>query len=242
MSKATELAKAEADRAEVEQPEPETPDVTETPAETENPAGSPEVEIDEEGEEAEHDEQGEPGETPAAPDVPPSSLTISDELNAKREAQAKSQARNIERLADEYGQDVTECPVCGNVDLAALIVARMSDIPAEGWAMLGASVGAEPEPDHAMAEGVVMCDRCNGFGELDYPTRNPHMARQNCPKCQGNGYTLDQAAEPPTAPVFTFPTPQTPPPPAFAPPGPVDPWGRPTGHPHYGLDPAAVMP
>src|SRR5438874_8543904 len=136
MSTVKEMADAEAARAEAEGDEttPAEGDET-TPAEP-TPAEPTTPETDEEGEAAEADEQGEQGETPSAAVLPRDSLTISDELNEKREAQAKSQAKNVERLADEYGQDVMPCPVCERVDIAPLIVSKMVAIPAEGWTAL----------------------------------------------------------------------------------------------------------
>jgi hypothetical protein len=242
MSKATELADAEAVRAEAGEPdsEPAEPAEPAEPTEPTTPGGGEAEQA--EGEEAEHDEHGEQSETPNAATLPRDSLTISDELNAKREQQAATQAKNVEKLADEYGQDVMPCPLCERVDIAPLIVSKIVAIPAEGWTALATMGGTEPEPEHAMAEGVVMCDRCNGFGELDYPTRNPHMTRQNCPACAGNGYVPDTTGQEAPAPIFqlpSIPTPQADAPVFYSTP---DKWGRPQGHPHYGLDPAAVMP
>jgi hypothetical protein len=242
MSKATELAQAEAARAEAEAPDDEPTEPAE-PTEPTEPGPAPgEPTTDEEGEEADADEHGGQTEPTSATALPRDSLTISDELNKKREDQAKSQARNVERLADEYGQDVMPCPLCERVDIAPLIVSKLVAIPAEGWAALAQMGGVEPEPPHKMAEGVVGCDRCNTWGELDYPTLNEHMKRQTCPACAGNGYVPEQQAEQPQAPVFQLPSiPSAPAPPAPQYAG-NDQWGRQPGHPHYGLDPAGVMP
>jgi hypothetical protein len=237
MSKTTELARAEADRAEAEAPDDEPTEPTEP---TEPAPGEPQT--DEEGEEAEADEQGEQPETPSAASLPPDAFAIGEALGKKLDQADKSQARAVERIASEFEQDTVPCPICERVDIAPRLVAKIAGVPAEGWQQIMALGGTEPEPEHAMAEGVAMCDRCNGYGELDYPTRNPHMTRQSCPKCTGNGYTLE-AQEPqtvvPIQPMPSFPAPAT---------GSVgygggnDQWGRPPGHPHYNLDPASVMP
>src|SRR6266536_4980751 len=164
MSRTTEMARAEAERAEAEAPDDE-PAESDEPTEPMNPEPTPAEQAEaDEAEEADVAEHGEQIEPPSAASLPRDSLTVSDELNEKREAQAKSQAKNVERLADEYGQDVMPCPVCQRVDIAPLIVSKMVEIPAEGWAALAQMGGVEPEPEHRMADGVVMCDRCNGYG------------------------------------------------------------------------------
>jgi hypothetical protein len=242
MSKTTELAQAEADRAEAELPNDETPEGEPLPPTGEPPVEPGEPQTDEEGEEAEADGQGEQTETPNAAELPRDSLTVSDELNAKREAQAATQADNVKTLADKYKQDVAPCPLCDRVEIAPLLVAKIVAQPAEFWTNMARMGGVEPEPEHAAAEGVVMCDRCNGWGELDYPTRNPHMERQMCPSCTGNGYVLvasEQQTVVSIQPLPSFPTAQLSG--AVASTG-NDQWGRPPGHPHYNLDPAAVMP
>src|SRR5438034_4393182 len=104
MSRTTEMARAEADRAEAEAPDDE-PTETPEPIEPMNPEPTPAEQAEaDEAEEADADERGDESETPSAAALPRDSLTVSDELNEKREAQAKSQAKNVERLADEYEQ------------------------------------------------------------------------------------------------------------------------------------------
>ena len=87
-----------------------------TPAEP-TPAEPTTPETDEEGEAAEADEQGEQGETPSAAVLPRDSLTISDELNEKREAQAKSQGAdaNYDLLKTRLDRTVVRAPFAGVV-------------------------------------------------------------------------------------------------------------------------------
>jgi hypothetical protein len=237
MSKTTELAQAEADRAEAESPDDEPAEPTEP---TEPVPGEPST--DEEGEAEEAEEAAEQPETPSAASLPPDAFAIGEALGKKLDQADKTQARAVERIAAEYDQDTVPCPVCERVDIAPRLVAKIAGVPPEGWQQIMALGGTEPEPEHEMAEGVKMCDRCNGYGELDYPTRNPHMSRQNCPACAGNGYvpeTQEQQTVVPIQPLPSFPTAQV----SGAAVGVGnDQWGRPPGHPHYNLDPASVMP
>ena len=242
MSRATELADAEAAKAEAESPDDEPAEPSE-PSEPSEPVTAPgEPASDEEGEEADADEQGEPTETPNAAELPRDSLTVSDELNAKREEQTAEQAKNVKKLADKYRQDVAPCPVCDRVEIAPILVAKILAVPAEGWAQMAQMGGTEPEPPRKMAKGVIGCEACNTYGTLDYPTLSEHMKEQTCPVCAGNGYvpeTQEQQTVVSIQPLPSFPTAQVP--------GAValtgnDQWGRPPGHPHYNLDPAAVMP
>ena len=237
MSKATELAQAEAERAEAESPDDEPTEPTEP---TEPAPGEPQT--DEEGEEAEADEQGEQPETPSAASLPPDAFAIGEALGKKLDQADKTQARAVERIAAEYDQDTVPCPICERVDIAPRLVAKIAGIPAEGWQQIMSLGGVEPKPPRKMAKGVIGCEACNTYGTLDYPTLSEHMKEQTCPVCAGNGYvpeTQEQQTVVSIQPLPSFPTAQVP--------GAValtgnDQWGRPPGHPHYNLDPAAVMP
>src|SRR2546423_1700924 len=101
MTTIKEMADAEAARAEAEGDEtPDTEPDEPTPAET-PPAEPAEPSTDEGDEAADADETAHERETPSAAALDRDSLTVSDELNKKREDQAKSQPRNVERRADE---------------------------------------------------------------------------------------------------------------------------------------------
>lgn len=215
-------------------PEPQTEPDEGTP-ETE-----PETPTPDQGDEAAEAEQAEDEAPEPEPPPPQSSFTVSEALNRKLETERKRHATAIQNLVDQYGQDSAPCPICERPELAPLIIGTVTEMPYEAWQQLAAVGGHELDEPRREAEGVHMCDRCNGWGELDYPTRNPHMQSQTCPRCGGNGYLPDEAAEQPAAPVVNIP--------GYVPPQPLSPtaagtpdnWGRPAGHPHWGQDPAAV--
>jgi hypothetical protein len=215
------------------EPQPDEPDEPETP-----PA-------DDDGDEAAESED-----TPAEPEAPaeddaqgsapPSSVTLSEAFNRRRETELKRHERAMVKLFDEYEQDGLPCPVCIRPEAAPVIFAAVHEHAENGYQALAVFAGMEPEPPHREAENVKMCDRCDGYGELDYPTRNEHVKRQMCPACTGQGYVNEtQAEQPPTGvvalPGYVPPPPE--PPPAF---GNTDAWGRAQGHPHFGIPPAQV--
>jgi hypothetical protein len=204
------------------------------------PEGEPETPTPAEGDEADQDEQAEDAEAEPEPPPPQSSFTVSEALNRKLETERKRHATAVKNLVDEYDQDAAPCPICETPDLAPRIIGTVTEMPYEAWQQLAAVGGNALDEPRREAEGVHMCDRCNGWGELDYPTRNPHMQSQTCPRCGGNGYLPDDAPEQPAAPVVNIPgyVPPTAPTPPIA--GTPDNWGRPAGHPHWGQDPAAV--
>lgn len=148
----------------------------------------------------------------------------------------------VSRAMGEDAQQLVPCPRC-NAPAAGLIfdpklVAVDDDTREATLASLG--LGAENEPPLREAEGVEMCPRCDGHGQLKYPTRNVHVQTQMCPRCGGQGYVNKD--EPQQQPVIQFPTPQTAPNTiaAWTPDAMPDSWGRPVGHPHYGQTPASI--
>jgi hypothetical protein len=63
--------------------------------------------------------------------------------------------------------------------------------------------GLDAAPPLREAEGVVMCDRCDGYGELTYPTRREHTKTQPCPACTGAGYRLAPEPASNVSPIVT---------------------------------------
>ncbi len=107
-------------------------------------------------------------------------------------ALTRERERHANRLGDllgEAGNDLLPCPLCFHDLQGFVIPASLHDLSDETRGILQAILGVEPEPELQPAEGVVECARCNGFGQLRYPTRNVHLETQTCPACSGNGYT-----------------------------------------------------
>jgi hypothetical protein len=214
-------------------PQPEEPEEPETPAADDD---------DDEAAESEETpaEPETPGDVDAQASQPPSSVTLSEAFNRRRETELKRHERAMVKLFDEYEQDGLPCPVCIRPEAAPVIFAAVHEHAENGYQALAVFAGMEPEPPRRKAEDVVMCDRCDGYGDLDYPTRNEHVKRQMCPKCTGQGYVPIAPTEQPGAGVVPIPG-YTPPPPApFGDQSGPDPWQRPPGHPHYGTPPAQV--
>lgn len=84
------------------------------------------------------------------------------------------------------------------------------------------------------------CETCDGFGELETGARaetRPEFER--CPDCAGNGFTRLGGPLPDLgAPAPSYPGADVPHTPVEG--GDNDAWGRPAGHPHWGVLPSAI--
>jgi hypothetical protein len=131
-----------------------------------------------------------------AQEQPEASQPQGDDQKAVRELEKKigkerdQHAKRLGTILGEASTDTLPCPLCFEGLMGFVLPGDADTMPddqrAAALAFLGASEASELEP----AEGAVMCDRCNGHGQLQWPTRNPHLQTQTCPKCSGNGYTL----------------------------------------------------
>lgn len=216
--------------------EPEVEPGTEQPVD-DDPDQLP---VDPDEEEATEEETAE--QSPEAKAAPAKSER---EIERDQERLEKEASRHAGRVAEIMGEAAQELELCARCWPLApgfhwpLNVAPVSDEQrAAVLASLG--MGASSEPDLPMAEGVEECPKCNGWGELRLPTKNPHQQKMTCPKCSGNGY-ISTAPEPPAwTPPPLDPTAYTTPPTYGTNGGQSDQWGRPQGHPHYGQNPATV--
>lgn len=211
------------------------PDEADTP-----PADEPGQSDDEQAEEEEREhEQAENEPQEAA--APKSEKEIERALKAVEKA-GTTYRNAIGRAMGEDAQALEPCPRC-NAPVAGMVfpveVAPVDDETREAvLASIGEGVAAGPPLQDA--KGVETCPVCLGHGELRYPTLKPHTATQACPRCVGSGYITKDEPQPETN-VYT--------PQAWQPTttttsgndyGLPDSWGRPVGHPHYGIAPANV--
>lgn len=172
---------------------------------------SPDLTDAAEEEEAEHEQTaGEDGEQ----ESPAMSEKEIEKATKALEREATAHANRVSRIMGEAAQSLIPCELCApNIPgfRWPLELAPLDDAQRE--AVLAAiGQGVEAAPPLKQAVGVRMCDACDGYGQLEYPTRNPHVATQQCPRCAGQGYV---SAETPTAnvtPIVTssFGTPTAP--------------------------------
>jgi hypothetical protein len=172
----------------------------------------------------------------AAP--PPRSQAEIDALTKKLEAEA---ARHEKRVAEIMGDDFALL-VPSPVDWTPGYIFNVPEMhpQPEQVAALHALLGGAQPVELRPATDAEACEACNALGEVLTGSRKPGQETKPCVACGGTGWKPKSA---PLAPVQVFPA------------GgngndaqPVQPntlqvadrWGRPVGHPHYGLEPAFV--
>jgi hypothetical protein len=195
---------------------------------------------------AEADGNGATAETDAA---------TADDTAASESAAPRSQAdidkltRQLEKEAERHAKRVAE--IMGD-DFALLVpspvdwtpgflfnVAEMLPTP-EQVAELHALLGGGAPVELREAEDARSCDKCNGLGDVLTGSRKPGQETKPCSGCGGVGWVHKAAPVALVAPIagtasqmpVSVPTPET-----YQV---KDSWGRPMGHPHFGLDPVSV--
>jgi hypothetical protein len=195
--------------SETETHEPDVPGVADVPEPDQEPHEPIPDEADQAEEEEEHEHE-QPTSEPAA-----KAQTMGDDPKAvqKLRKQVRDERdRHAKRLGDILGDAATDtlpCPLCFDGLMGFVLPMDAGNLSDEQKAAVLAFVGEDMGSELRDAEGVVMCDRCDGHGQLKYPSRNPHTKTQQCPKCAGQGFVL--APQPvtavpdlPPAPVPTF--------------------------------------
>lgn len=217
MSRATEIAEAEAERAEAENPDEETVEQIQ-----------PDDDDEAEAEEAEP-EHGEP-----------SSLSQVENIDKALGAEQKRHAKALAKALGDQWEHFAMCPLC-QVDGYAMPYGPGEIEPEQRDAIL---VVMGESGNQALKEHTteVRCPTCDGWGEMRNGSRRAEQATSACQACMGTGH-LDKSQITSTAPTLTaapsYPWDEQPAALAVVPN--ADRWGRNMGHPDFGLDPNTIV-
>lgn len=211
--------------AEVEQPEVEQPETGE----------EREREITEEDAAETEEESGEEQEEQPAQRVQ-SSETI---LAARNRALTSETKRHENALRKAYGDDfdtLAVCPLC--LSDGWIIPAPPGAMPDEQWQAIEMAAGKGSDARYVQDPDAKLCPKCQGYGKLDTGAHTGELAIRVCGICNGQGWVDASYSAP--QPISYLP-----PPPAIPAENlsldwtrPRDGFGRPEGHPRYGIDPA----
>jgi hypothetical protein len=192
-------------------------------------------------EEAAEEETPAPPPEPDEPDEPPASQMTEQEAERKSKQLDKLATTYVSKafpIANELGLPVVACPLCTYPGMAQPRTAEQvtSDVETAVLALIGQGTEMEYE-DY---EGFQQCTVCKGKGEVKTGAVIERSRRTTCPNpnCGGKGYVTVPVAAPPLATVAPFPGAQVPFQPL--PQGVNDQWGRPAGHPQWGIDPSLI--
>lgn len=204
--------------------------------------------LPETGESNAEDEDAEQGggEAPNLPEAPdeeqPAAVGLTPEQIAKAE-RARGQYRT--KLAGILGDEAVahECVLCAGLGY-------LGDLPPEGTEFVfhytaeGPELGFKPpeaRPEYQQASDKETCPECAGYGVTLTGAKPPAQVEWQCGKCGGAGWvTKTPTAGANVQPLYLSPSEA--PPQADAGSGMApDAWGRPWGHAHYGVPPAAIQ-
>jgi hypothetical protein len=196
-----------------------------------------EIEGDETSGDDEPEGAGGGGEEAASTPAVRSQKEIED-LQGKLEREAE---RHAKRVAEIMGEDFAFL-VPNPIDWTPgflFNVPQMLPFP-EQVAELDAILGRGAAADYAEAEDAQACDKCNALGRTLTGSKVDGQVTKPCAKCNGTGWVVKLAAVPPPQAVSyaanaASSVPVTPDTYQVK-----DSWGRPAGHPHFGIDPVAI--
>lgn len=173
-------------------------------------------------------------------DQPPAPPT-QKELEAAQRALDKENRRHSSAVAKIMGADfaeLLECPCCqipGFVFPFQAGTVHDEERRAAVEAYLGAS-----GPNYVEATDRARCEACDGLGEVLSGSRNPLHRVVPCSPCGGLGWVQVSAQVAPLSAGHSDGYMKTAQPVQQTNGDVPDLWGRPPGHPHYGMAPAAV--
>jgi hypothetical protein len=163
---------------------------------------------------------------------------------AREKALDREAKLHEKRLSGIYGDEAfahfTMCPLCED---GFLTPRAPGQLPEEQLAAIDALAGKYAPPEYIEDADYEKCAHCAGHGHTLTGAVNPEHLTKLCDKCGGNGF-VNKAAPQGSGVVYQWPAPETPPaapePVNYGAPGTPDNWGRPPGHPHYGIEPQYV--
>jgi hypothetical protein len=204
------------------------------------------VEVDEEtGEILEPEPVPEP-ETEPEPFEDPEPQAVTDERQAVAldKALTAEDTRHQKALGKALGDTWPEhvrCSLCDGVgflspELAAGLTTEQWDKLLETAVSL-VTMPLVPDPNYER------CTNCDGWGKTISGSQNAEHYTKLCDVCSGNGYNQRAPRLPQIQPLVADNGASASPVaaiPSYGSPAADDLWGRPGGHPHYGIPPAAV--
>jgi hypothetical protein len=174
----------------------------------------------------------------AAPAPEPRSQKEIEALTKKLEAEAERHAKRVaEIMGDDFGLLVPS-----PVDWTPGFIFNVPEMlpQPEQVAALHALLGQAPPADYLPAEDAEACDKCSALGLTLTGSRVQGNETKPCGKCNGAGWTAKLPALAQVTPMqgttlTTSGQPMTPE--AYQV---RDSWGRPSNHPHFGIDPVSI--
>lgn len=159
--------------------------------------------------------------------------------NMKRlEAEAQRHAKRVSEIMGDDALILQPCPRCWPV--APGFIMPGMPVEDEQRREVKLSIGEQPIPQYNEARDKRRCDDCDGWGRTLTGARETAQVDLPCSGCNGQGWKVNLGANA-IAPGASANGPASsgiPGTTAHA--GPPDVWGRPSGHPHWGVAPATV--
>src|SRR5437762_10533063 len=205
----------------------------------ETPAPAPEPEPENPDAEPEPEPVGEPPEPEPEPEPEPhepSSQTVLDQRARNLEAETRRHEKALRRAYGDDFETLAVCPLC--LADGWIIPAPPGAMAPEQWEAVQLAAGQLADENYRAADFAETCTTCDGWGKVLSGSKDPTHRTIPCRPCEGKGWKAKlELAQP--APTFVLPAPPT----AASSltlnwQGAKDNWGRPEGHPHFGMEPA----
>ena len=196
---------------------------------------TPDEDADDELEGDQEDEQEDEPEAVAA--VPPTDV-LADKAFEKIERAAATYRRAVEKSWEGLDLGLQPCPCCKIPGLVFPYQGDQSD-DIITRTMVDEYFG-QSKPTLEADPAYVRCDACDGWGKRSTPSRVSGNNEIMCSVCAGTGHR--EQAQIDAQRAVTAYAQSNGEPPAWTPPpnAPMDEFGRPAGHPHYGIHPSLV--